>query len=51
MKYIYIFDHNKGRCEIYVIFKDPEEWLESEGYNLNDIQWMVTEQLNLFIDI
>lgn len=51
MEYICILDYNKGYCEIYRFNGDPEEWLCNNGYNLNYIQQMTTQELNLKIEI
>ena len=52
MKYIYILDYENGWCEITTFFNDdPEKWLANNGYNLNNIHWMVTETPNLNINL
>lgn len=51
MEYIYILDYKNGFCEINTLYGDPEEWLVFEGYDLNNIHWMVTKEPNLRINI
>lgn len=51
-KYLYILDFERGICEVFNIFdNDPEEWMSYRGYHFDNIEWMVTEDINLHIDI
>ena len=51
MKYLYIFDYTRGICEIFTIYGDPMKWMENNGYNLDDIAYMITEEFRLIVDV
>lgn len=51
-KYLYILDFEKGICEVFNIFdNEPERWLADRGYSFANIEWMVTEDINLHIEV
>lgn len=53
MKYIYILDYNVGTCDIFKISDEiePINWLIREGYNLDNIEWMETNEFHLNVII
>lgn len=53
MMYITILDYSLGIVDIYSISNDtdPEDFLVDKGYHLGDIEYMITDNLNLNIKI
>jgi hypothetical protein len=55
MAIITILDFNQGAVAIMEFdehhWEETEDFLESEGYDSNNCQWLVTDGLNLRIDV